>query len=154
MKSNNRLYVRDILGATAILLVVFNHSAAAFVGWKPNLYGIHSFKIAAISHLFVGIQMPIFVMISGYLYQHLISIGKYVNFQKFLKNKIRRLLLPYFILAPLMIISFVPNGASPSIFFRKFLFWCISFVVHFNDFLCIYFFPSSWSLFEGSSNNC
>lgn len=116
MKSNNRLYVRDILGATAILLVVFNHSATIFFGWKPNLYGIHSFKIAAISHLFIGIQMPLFVMISGYLYQHLISIGKYINFQKFLKKKIKRLLLPYLILAPLMIILFVPNGANPWVF--------------------------------------
>ena len=120
MKIDSRLYLRDILGVAAILMVVFNHSTATFVGWKPNLYDIHSLKMAGISQLFIGLQMPLFVMISGYLYQHLISIGKYKNFKIFIKGKSRRLLLPYLIIAPLMILFFVPNGTTINIFIVNF----------------------------------
>lgn len=117
----NRLHERDILGAAAMLMVVFNHAAAPFVGWKPNLYGLHSTELAAMSQLFVAIQMPLFVTISGLLYQSLSRQGRYQNIAEFLINKTKRLLVPYGMLAPLMLLFVAKNNSTCYELFKMFV---------------------------------
>lgn len=43
----------------------------------------------------INIAMPMFVFVSGYLFAFLMRKGKYPTFGALLKNKIKRLLLPY-----------------------------------------------------------
>lgn len=78
-------------------------------------------------------NMPLFVAISGYLFYYLFSIGKpnYVSFSGILKNKAKRLLIPFLILGtiacaiiPERPMSLIVWGEGSSLWFCAMLFWC------------------------------
>ena len=115
----NRLAERDILGAFTILLVVWHHSALAFI--SLHLYGIHSNLLATISGIITGFFMPLFMFLSGLLFQYLIDMGKYKKSTIFLTKKINRLLIPFLIFSPLMIYFFPVGNDSFSEILKLFL---------------------------------
>lgn len=92
--------------------------------------------------IFINVAMPMFVFVSGYLFAFLWRKGKYQNFWELVKNKVKRLLLPYFVFGLVMMATtsnFHPfnllYGNYWHLWFLPMLFWC--FVVAF--FLSKYF---------------
>lgn len=90
----NRLVNISILRVTAMLAVVLFH-CLCFYGWWPNpdpdikLY-------MAIDYYLDNITMPLFFLISGFLYAYLkIDKNKYQNSREFIRKKTVRLLVPY-----------------------------------------------------------
>ena len=116
----NRLLERDILGAVAILLVVFQHASQAFVSWKL-LWGIDSKLLAGEIALTSGFTMPLFIMIAGLLFQFSLSHGKYSETRDFLDKKVKRLFVPFLIFSLFMIYFFPVGDDSLSASLKLFL---------------------------------
>lgn len=81
-----------------MILVVFYHCLCGYSNiWGEN----YSWKIVPfwsyISHLLVYFHMPIFTLMSAYLYSYLDSLGKYQQVHNFVYKKTKRLLIPYII---------------------------------------------------------
>lgn len=50
--------------------------------------------------------MPMFVFVSGYLFAFLIAKNKYPTFGYLIKNKTKRILLPYFLFGIIMMAEY------------------------------------------------
>lgn len=79
-----------------VLLVVVGHilnfyvsGGAVFIEDNPSFINMRNF--------IYSFHMPVFVAISGAIYYKQKEIGKYRNNIKFIKNKFKRLLVPYFV---------------------------------------------------------
>lgn len=89
--------------------------------------------------------MPLFVCISGYLYQAKLQDGQYVKFLPFLKNKFQRLIIPYLFWGALQLIIFRDTTDFPMV---------ITGVLHLWFLLMMFMvFNIAWSLHRWSSNN-
>lgn len=84
----------DILKVFAILLVVLGHITILYngggFGYLPSNGALNT--LTFIIYLF---HMPLFIALSGAIYQLGCNKGKYGEFQPFLKNKLLRILLPF-----------------------------------------------------------
>ena len=125
----------------AVLSLVFWHSICVYTGWNNYLPSItevvgDSFytKIYTIlAKVFLpDANMPLFVTISGFVYYYLrFYKSKYRDTYEFIKNKARRLLIPYFIIGTIVLHtifdwnnkSFI-NGDAYLLWFCSMLFWC------------------------------
>lgn len=80
-------------------------------------------------------RMPLFIMISGYLFSHLENDrGKYATFKELITNKFKRLIIPFFIFATLFMLSVNNFSWEPyyrwgydHLWFLPMLFWCFIF---------------------------
>ncbi|QFQ13413.1 acyltransferase [Pseudoprevotella muciniphila] len=89
----------------------------------------------------IVIAMPLFTFISGYLYAYLRGIGKYSKDKPFIKNKVRRLLLPFIFFVTFFCITTefqqtdlttlikhighcIAFGAYNHLWYLPVLFWC------------------------------
>jgi len=90
----------DYLKGFAIILVVAGH-------YKPQHYsGTWEILVSGI-YMF---HMPLFMMVSGYLYEK--KSGKYaVDYKSFISKKSRRLLIPYFVIS---VVILIVKGAAQS----------------------------------------
>ena len=81
-----------------MILVVFYHCLCGYSHiWGEN-YSWQTVPFwSAISHILVYIHMPIFTLMSAYLYSYLDSLQKYEQAKDFVLKKIKRLLIPYII---------------------------------------------------------
>ena len=79
----------------------------------------------------INIAMPMFVFLSGYLFQYLLQLGKYHNFGNLIKKKGLRILLPYLVFGlffmgttrnwhPLQLLT----SGYWHLWFLPMLFWC------------------------------
>lgn len=64
--------------------------------------------LAVITNIIYLFHMPMFMLLSGAIYAHCISVGKYRNYKEMLENKFKRLMIPYFFwgivyVAPIMV---------------------------------------------------
>ncbi len=102
---NKRLIEISYLRAIAIVLVVLFHSFCPYMGWKFVRNDLYDTYIS-IFVIWLGARMPLFLFISGFLFSYLIHIkGKYEHIGLFAWNKVKRLLIPYFIFTFLMMLS-------------------------------------------------
>ncbi|MFP4846797.1 acyltransferase family protein [Winogradskyella sp. PE311] len=99
----------DILRAVGILLVVLRHSFSPYRGsWGVSQYFEYNIYADYLGSYISTFSMPLFVFISGYIYHFLRSnYGKYGNYKTLFYKKSRRLIVPYFILAPIYIYFFL-----------------------------------------------
>lgn len=97
----------DLLKVFAILLVVLGHITNLYDGGTFSLPLNNTLiKLTSVIYLF---HMPLFVAISGAIFNVGLDHGKYQEFIPFVKNKFKRILFPFliigaFILAPVLII--------------------------------------------------
>lgn len=94
MSNSIRLNHITVLRSIAITLVVFFHCICIYttnwcmlgepktVCWQP------------VADIFYAIHMPLFTLISGYLYIHIRKQGRYNSWRTFLKKKCLRILVP------------------------------------------------------------
>ena len=93
--SDNLTFYRVV----AMTMVVLYHCTCYYAhpSW-PFGEGPYNPVLKIITTLMGGIHMPVFVFISGYLYWMLKRKGHYDDLLLFFKNKIFRLLVPYFVM--------------------------------------------------------
>ncbi len=83
-------------------------------------------------HIIPDANMPLFTFLSGYLFFYLYhSAGKYRELIPFLKNKVKRLLIPFFVLGLLIILTSYNShidrivwGEGSHMWYCAMLFWC------------------------------
>lgn len=93
----------DVLKCLATLLVVIGHVVILYKqgGSFPTMENRYLAMLADVIYLF---HMPLFVTISGAVYAIGKQAGKYQDFNFFLVNKVRRLLVPYYFVAYLFVV--------------------------------------------------
>ena len=120
-----------VLRSFAIITVVLYHCYCPWLyawNWfECPLRGLYSYLFETVM---VG-RMPLFVCVSGYLFSHLLlDRGKYQSFSGFIKNKIKRLLIPCFTFTGLMCVCLHENYITAiwqggyHLWFLKMLFLC------------------------------
>lgn len=95
-----------MLRVFAILVVVLGHSMIVYSSnWNTFELQIGSTFFDTLKKYIDIFQMPLFISISGYLYYfNRVELGKYKNKVNFIKNKLVRLLIPYFSVAIIYVI--------------------------------------------------
>ena len=101
MKTSNQISSDNLTlyRVIAMTMVVLYHCTCYYAShtW-PFGEGPYNSIMKVLTTLMGGIHMPVFVFISGYLYWILKHKGHYKNFLLFYKNKVLRLLVPYFVI--------------------------------------------------------
>lgn len=98
----------DALKILAVFLVVIGHVT---IRYNDTSYPGHETRIARlITFVIYSFHMPLFMAISGSVFQLCVNKGKYNEFVSFVRNKSRRLLIPYFfvgvaILVPVIVLT-------------------------------------------------
>lgn len=108
-----------ILRLFSIIVVVFFHAygmtyANHFPETVSEMYR-NKYEIFNQSYL-INIAMPMFVVISGYLFGGQLSHGKYDSFWLMAWNKFKRLMIPYFVFTMLFMVT--TNSVSYEPFYR------------------------------------
>ena len=131
--SVNRLDYISILRTICILVVVFFHCYGMMYAEAhfPETVSVYK-QLYFIPNqcVFINIAMPMFVFISGYLFEYLLQKGKYPTWGNLLQKKGVRILLPYFVFGlffmattgkwhPLQLL----NGGYWHLWFLPMLFW-------------------------------
>ena len=129
-----RLDVISILRVFCILVVVFFHCYGMMYAEAhfPETVSVYE-KLYFIPNqcVFINVAMPLFVLISGYLFAFLLQLGKYPTWGNLLRKKGLRILLPYFIFG-LFFMATTGNwhpfrllyGTYWHLWFLPRLFWC------------------------------
>lgn len=89
----------SILRVSAMLLVVFYHCLCPYSIWEGTDYfiGFHVQAWDVVDGMLAQIHLPIFFLISGFLFGYKRNMGGYSNNVEFINNKVMRVLLPYVI---------------------------------------------------------
>lgn len=146
---NSRLSNIEFLRCFAVLSLVAWHSLCVYVGWQSYLPDI----TAAVGHSFLtklyGVlttrvlmpdaNMPLFTVISGFVYAYLRKQGKYQDTKEFVKRKAKRLMIPYFVIGTLVVFTIVDwspisivFGDAHHLWYCAMLFWCFVYIRFFE----------------------
>lgn len=134
-----RLYDISILRSFCIIIVVFFHCyGMMYAGHFPEMVSIYE-RLYFIPNqcVFINIAMPMFIFVSGYLFQYLLMKGKYQTWSGLLKKKGLRILLPYFVFGLLFMATTsdwhpwnLLKGGYWHLWFLPMLFW--SFILEYG----------------------
>jgi len=115
-----------------ISIVVWHCFACPYIYWglAQHTPVAPYFKLI-FPNLIPDANMPLFTFISGYLFCYLFQKGKYSDFKKFVINKAKRLLIPFFVIgtlvnltAPQRYLSDILWGGGSHLWYVLMLFWC------------------------------
>lgn len=99
--TQNKVRFNDIsiLRVSAMLMVVLFHCLCPYSIWDGTDFyiGFHVPVWDVVDGMLAQIHLPIFFLISGYLYGYKRNLGGYSDNVKFLKDKTQRVLVPYVI---------------------------------------------------------
>lgn len=133
-----KLYDVVVLRSFAIVMVVAYHAyGLVYWGLFPEMTEKFKDLYYDVNEYVVNFRMPLFVFISGYLFSFLErEKGKYPTFMALLKNKFRRLIVPYFVFATIYILTIgggfdlraLMSGDCAHLWFITMLFWCFIFI--------------------------
>ena len=84
------------------------------------------------SSVLICIAMPMFVFVSGYLFQYLLDLGKYPTWKELLVKKAQRILLPFLVFSWIFMattgnwhpLNPIIQGSYWHLWFLPMLFWC------------------------------
>lgn len=97
--TQNKVRFNDIsiLRVSAMLMVVFYHCLCPYSIWDGSDFyiGFHVLIWDVVDEILAQIHLPIFFLISGYLYGYKRIRGGYSDNVKFVKDKTLRVLVPY-----------------------------------------------------------
>ena len=87
----------SILRVSAMLMVVFYHCLCPYSIWDGTDYfiGFHVYVWDVVDGMLAQIHLPIFFLISGFLFGYKRIMGGYNDKVKFIKDKVLRVLVPY-----------------------------------------------------------
>lgn len=132
--TNKRIDSISILRVFCVLVVVFFHCYGMMYADAhfPHTISVYeSLYFVPNQCIFINIAMPMFVFVSGYLFEYLLFRGRYPTWGNLLQKKGIRILLPYFVFGlifmattgdwhPLQLL----NGGYWHLWFLPMLFWC------------------------------
>ncbi len=126
-----------IIRSLAIIMVVAFHAYyMMFVpAHFPKTMGMYHDMYYTINCIILQFRMPLFILISGYLFSHLENDrGKYATFKDLLKNKFKHLVIPFFVFATMFMLTTNDFSWEPyyswgysHLWFITMLFWCFIF---------------------------
>ncbi len=135
-----RLTNIEIIRCFAIISLVAWHSICVYVGWSSSLPNIAEavegnlltkIYIYASKILMPDANMPLFVIVAAYVYAYLWHKGAYKDTKLFFQKKIKRLIVPYFVLGTLVVLTIaegspksILTGDAHHLWFCAMLFWC------------------------------
>lgn len=132
-----KLYDVVVLRSFAIVMVVAYHAyGLVYWGLFPEMTERFKDLYYDVNEYVVNFRMPLFVFISGYLFSFLErEKGKYPTFMALLKNKFKRLIVPYLIFATIYLLTIgggfdwrtLMSGDCAHLWFITMLFWCFIF---------------------------
>lgn len=146
MSTEVRLSNIDYIRCFAILGIVLYHSICVYVSmsWRSGLPGIDqglANSLFPVIYSWMEIllmpdaNMPLFVAISAYVYSFLWHRGRYNNTKQFLVKKIKRLMIPYFVIGTIVLLTIVDGnlkdiiwGKAHHLWFCAALFWCFIYI--------------------------
>ena len=80
-------------------------------------------------------NMPLFTVISGFVYAYLRRQGKYIDTKEFLVKKVRRLLIPYLVIGTIVVFTIadwspksIIFGNAHHLWYCAMLFWCFVYI--------------------------
>lgn len=106
IKLKSRCY--DILKIFAMCLVVAGHVTVMFSGDGAFVPSSLSPALTRVTAFIYSFHMPLFMILSGCVFGYCLENGTYKNGTEFFKEKVRRLIIPYFFtgfvfVAPIMV---------------------------------------------------
>ncbi len=114
----------NILRCIGILLVVLRHILVPFVSdaWPLETNYSHNIYLVIFGKYVSSFSMPLFVFISGFIFSYLrIKLKKYETTKIFIQKKLKRLIVPFIILAPIYIVVFLDvNNILDFLFFLQY----------------------------------
>lgn len=126
-----------IIRSIAICMVVAFHAYYMMMveGHFPASAQMYHDMYFNVNCLILQFRMPLFIFISGYLFSHLENDrGKYATFKELIKNKFKRLIIPFFVFATVFMLSIHDFSLRPyyawgyqHLWFISMLFWCFIF---------------------------
>lgn len=133
---STRLHEVDFLRVSAIILVILYHTYIIFdlqdIDLSENLFTYY-FKWI-LNHVIVFFRLPLLIFVGGYMFAFLkIKKNKYLDTKLMIKQKFKRLLLPYIIFAPITFICYNLWRADSTysllypighLWFIVMMFWC------------------------------
>ena len=131
--SNNFLEVEYIRAIAIVLLLLWHCFFCPMFVWPICEWHTDMLYFSIVSNFIIpDATMPLFTFISGYLFVGLyLNRNKYHEFKGFLKNKIKRLLIPFFILSIFVILTSynlhidrIWKGEGSHLWYCAMLFWC------------------------------
>lgn len=142
---NNRLSNIEFLRCFAVLTLVGWHSLCVYVGWQSFLPDItvavedtsltHFYMVFTTKVLMPDANMPLFTVISGFVYAYLRKQGKYIDTKEFVKKKAKRLMIPYFIIGTIVVLTIadwspktIITGKAHHLWYCAMLFWCFVYI--------------------------
>lgn len=140
-----------------IVCIIIGHVFAAYSGaWMvPNIMQIEYYKY--FNPFFISFQLTAFVYISGYLFEYNYIKVQRVNITGYMRKKVKRLLLPCYILSCIYIFFFENNSwsitgflnGSGHLWFLPMLFWCYLWLILLRKFIGQYIEKKGVTLFVG-----
>lgn len=136
--TGSRLHEVDFLRASAIILVILYHTYRIFDLEAFNIEENRALFCVKwiLDHVIAFFRMPLLIFVSGYMFAFLkLKKGKYEDSKRLIKQKFKRLLLPYFVFAPITYICYnlwksdaIESYLCPigHLWFIVMLFWCFS----------------------------
>lgn len=97
LQINKKSILYDYTKVVITLIVVLGHVTRMYTGNSVLIPKYSSNVFVDITNIIYGFHMPLFMIISGAVYYLCIyDLDKYKNKMEFLKNKIKRLIVPYY----------------------------------------------------------
>lgn len=133
---NMRLDDISILRVFCILVVVFFHCYGMMFAsshFPETISAYEQLYFIPNQCVFINVAMPLFVLISGYLFAFLLQLGKYPTWGNLFRKKGVRILLPYFVFGLFFMATtgdWHPLQLLQSywhLWFLPMLFWCFIF---------------------------
>lgn len=129
-KLNDVIFARCL----AVFSLVIWHTSCIYTGWGDCVSSpVDSFYQKMFGCLIPYANMPLFTFLAGYLFRYQYVNRKYSDGKLFVKNKVRRLLIPYILLGTAAVylqygcsnqLSEVFYGAPNHLWFCLMLFYC------------------------------
>lgn len=96
MTDGEKSRIYDDLKIAAMFLVVLAHSTVIYTV-NGAFHPIHpSHMLEILTTVIYSFHMPLFILVSGCVYAYCLQLGKYQQAIPFFKNKLLRIMLPYF----------------------------------------------------------
>lgn len=91
----------SILKNLALIFVLLGYAGCIYAGkWQYSVVNKDSQILKYITEYIYSFHMPLFVFISGYIYNYNREcLGKYNSTKNFIFNKLKRLIIPYFLVS-------------------------------------------------------
>ena len=126
-QDTNRLILLSIIRVILTFLIVAYHVSIIYTTYDEELRGGYLKSYEFLNKNINNLTMPLFVAISGFLYQMQLNKGKYSTIYHIIRTKAKRLLIPYFFWSTVIAcLTFNPmlilNGTT-HLWFLIMLFW-------------------------------